>query len=56
MKVDENGDEYLEFNERNTKTRQGNGPHNRSFNSKAFQNKTNPNRCPVNAYKLYRDH
>lgn len=56
LKVDENNDEYLEFNERNTKTRQGNSAHSRPFTPKAFSNKSNTSRCPVAAYKLYAKH
>lgn len=55
LKKDEKGDEYLEFNERLSKTRQGNSSV-RAFAPKAFGNLDNPDRCPVRAYKLYRKH
>ncbi|XP_033730156.1 uncharacterized protein KIAA1958-like [Pecten maximus] len=56
LKRDENGSEYLEFNERTTKTRGGNSTHVRSFNPKQFQNPEIKWRCPIEAYKLYAKH
>lgn len=56
LKVDDNNKEYLEFNERETKTRTGNSTHLRPFQPKIFTNETNLARCPVMAYKTYRDH
>ena len=50
---DQNG-EYLEFNERETKTRTGNSTHLRAFQPKIFSNDLQPSRCPVAAYKLYK--
>ncbi|XP_033725294.1 zinc finger MYM-type protein 3-like [Pecten maximus] len=56
LKTDENGSEYLEFNEITTKTRGGNSTHVRSFNPKQFQNPEIKWRCPIEAYKLYAKH
>jgi len=53
VKCDENDDEYLEYNERKTKTRDGNTPHTRAFKPKIFPNKTMPERCPLKLYKEY---
>ena len=54
LKKDENGREYLEFNERLTKTRDGSGEGgSRPFCPKAFENRETPERCPVTAYKEY---
>ena len=57
MKTDEDGDEYLEHvKERQTKTRTGTDTSNtRKFKPKAWNDKQNPQRCPVKAYKTYRD-
>ena len=49
------GQEYLEFNERETKTRSGNDPRNvRAIAPKIFaiQSKSNE-KCPVKTYKVY---
>ena len=49
------GQEYLEFNERETKTRSGNDPRNvRAIAPKMFaiQSKSNE-KCPVKTYKVY---
>ena len=56
MQNDENGAEFLEFNERVTKTRTGNSAHLRPFAPKIFPNIGNPQKCPVRAYKLFREH
>ena len=53
LKNDENGDQFLEFNERETKTRDGNSTHHRSFQPKMFPNTSRPERCPIKAYELY---
>ena len=50
---DQNNREYLEFNERETKTRSGNSTHLRPFQPKVFPNEGQPSRCPVAAYNLY---
>lgn len=55
LKADENGEEYLEFNERETKTRTGNSSHIRPFLPKIFptpDQKGTP-KDPVVAYKTY---
>ena len=47
------GKEYLEFNERETKTRSGNDPRNvRAIAPKMFAVPNNE-KCPVKAYKVY---
>ena len=47
------GQEYLEFNERETKTRSGNNPRNvRAIAPKMFALPNNK-KCPVKAYKVY---
>lgn len=56
LKSDESGSQYLEFNERLSKTRQGNSSHLRPFAPKAFPNTLLPERCPVAAFKLYAAH
>ena len=57
LKTDTTGDEYLEFNERLTKTRDGGAVSgSRAFNPKAFANTGDPQRCPVQAYKLFGAH
>ena len=55
LHIDSAGDEYLQFRERLSKTRQGNSGA-RAFAPKAFANKENPSRCPIEAYKLYKSH
>ena len=52
---DTEGDEYLQFRERLSKTRQGNSSI-RAFAPKAYCNKEDPTRCPVECYKLYKSH
>ena len=52
-KQDDNGDTYLEWNERLTKTRAGNSSHQRAFPPKIFRNKKFPERCPIALYDLY---
>lgn len=51
--TDENGAGWLQFNERETKTRSGNSTHFRPFQPKIFENTKNPDRCPVRAHHLY---
>ncbi|XP_045163862.2 uncharacterized protein LOC123528196 [Mercenaria mercenaria] len=54
LKEDENGNEYLEFTERQTKTRTGENPRDvRTVRPKIWCNVANPERCPVQIYKLY---
>ena len=54
LKLDENGDEFLEFVERDTKTRKGDqSAGSRAFAPKIFKNEENPDRCPVMFYKEY---
>lgn len=55
--TDEDGDKYLEHSrERQTKTRTGTDHTNvRKFKPKAWENKDNLQRCPVQAYNIYKD-
>ena len=54
LKADEDGGEYLEFNERTTKTRDGGSAGgSREYAPKAFENKENPQRYPVKTYKEF---
>lgn len=57
LKLDQGG-EFLEFNERDTKNRSGadSNSHLRAFDPKQFATPSDPMNCPVNAYKVYRDH
>ena len=57
LRTDEDGDEFLEHSrERQTKTRTGRDASNiRKFKPKAWNNKQEPERCPVNAYKKFRE-
>ena len=54
-KTDDHGNDYLEFNERTTKTRQGLGD-SRSFNPKMWGNYRMPERCPLYLYSEYARH
>ena len=57
LKADANGHEYIEFRERLTKSRSGGAAADRrSFAPKAFENKENPARCPVETYKRFASH
>ena len=52
LKRDENGDEYLDFQERDTKTRKGNqSGGSRAFAPNIFRNEEKPDRGPVQFYK-----
>ena len=54
LQIDSEGQEYLEYSERQTKTRTGVNPRDtRAFMPKAFSNKTDPSKCPVEIYKEY---
>jgi hypothetical protein len=49
------GNEYLQMNERNTKTRTGTDVKNkREIPQRTWDNVNNQSRCPVEAYKLYK--
>ena len=52
-KTTDDGETYLEWNERLTKTRAGNSSHQRPFAPKIFQNGKCPSRCPIRLYELY---
>ena len=49
--TDENGDDYLQFEERDTKAKTGEENGSRAFAPKMLPNKAQPERCPVVAYK-----
>lgn len=52
--TDSNGQEYLDFTERQTKTRTGANPRDvRCVKPKMWSNIENPERCPVTVYKQY---
>ena len=52
--ADENGDDYLQFEERDTKTRTGENQNgSRAFAPKIFPNKADPERCPVMVFKEF---
>ena len=55
LHCDSEGDEYLQFRESLSKTRQGNSS-TRAFAPKVYSNKQNKDRCPVEAFKLYQSH
>ena len=56
LKTDNRGQEFIEYNERQTKTRTGDDVRNiRDKCPRAWSNPDNPNRCPVAAYKLYKE-
>ena len=56
IECDDEGDAFLQFNERLSKTRQGNATHLRVFDPKIFANKINPERCPVRLYRSFVSH
>ena len=51
----EGGVVHIEWNERLSKTRMGNTSHLRAFKPKLFPNKSNPERCPLAAFKLFEE-
>ena len=51
--TDENGDDYLQFEERDTKTRTGEENGSRAFAPKMFPSKAQPECCPVAVYKEF---
>lgn len=54
LKRDDNGREYLQFSERQTKTRSGENPRDvRVVKPKLWANETNTDRCPIVVYKKY---
>ena len=52
-KTTDDGETYLEWNERLTKTRAGNSSYQRPFAPKIFQNVKCPSRCPIRLYEFY---
>ena len=55
MKIHDEGEEYIEFNERQSKTRQGASSDIRQFPPKAFATRDDPKRCPVTLWKKFCD-
>jgi len=53
VKTGSNHRRFLEFNERATKTRTGSSKNDANQNQKAYENPTNPERCPVELYLKY---
>ena len=53
-KTTDDGETYLEWNERLMKTRAGNPSHQHPFAPKIFQNVKCPSRCPIRLYELYK--
>ena len=52
--TDDNGHEYLTFNDRQTKTRTGSNLRDiRAVKPKLWANQDNPERCPVRIFKRY---
>ena len=57
LKQDDRGEEYLEFHERLTKARSGgSAADSRSFTPKAWKNREDPARCPVECYRRFIEH
>ena len=55
-KMDADGSEYLEWNERKTKTRNGQPRKLRPFQPKVFENQENPERCLITLLKEFAQH
>ena len=53
LQTDHEGHEYLSFNERQTKTRQGDTTDTRKIQPKLWANVKNKQRCPIEVYKTY---
>ena len=58
LKTDSEGNRFVEFSkERQTKTRTGENPRNlREKKPQMYENKNNPDRCPINTYLAYKNH
>ena len=56
LQKDENNVEYIQWNERKTKTRSGNSRTLRPFQPKIFPNDQNKDRCPIELYKKFKEH
>ena len=58
LKTDSKGNSFIEFNiERQTKTRTGENPRDiREKKPKMYEDKSNPDRCPINTYLAYKEH
>ena len=53
---DHDGEIFIEFSERTTKTRQGDTNVERAFRPKMWENKENPQRCPIRLLSIFQDH
>ena len=53
LETDHEGHEFLSFNERQTKTRQGDTTDTRKIQPKLWANVKNKARCPIEVYKTY---
>ena len=53
IKAEENGDEFLEFNDRLTEDRSGATGDTKPFKSRLFRNKKFPDRCPVQLHRQF---
>ena len=53
VKVTSDGKKYVEFNERDTKTRTGASGERRAFKPKMWSNTHCPDRCPVRLFELF---
>ena len=53
LQEDQEGHEFLSFNERQTKTRQGDTTDIRKITPKLWANREDRSRCPIEIYKLY---
>ena len=58
LKTDSEGNRFVEFSkESQTKTRTGKNPRNlREKKPQMYENKSNPDRCPINTYLAYKNH
>ena len=58
LKTDLEGNRFVEFSkERQTKTRTSKNPRNlREKKPQMYENKNNPDRCPINTYLAYKNH
>ena len=58
LETDSEGNRFVEFSkERQTKTRTGENPRNlREKKPQMYENKNNPDRCPINTYLAYKNY
>ena len=53
---DHDGEIFIEFSERTTKIRQGDTNEELAFRPKMWENKENPQRCPIHLLSIFQDH